>query len=259
MTHHNFNLDKIPVLKYYNGFADELKNAKDFKYQLKNAIAFDTETTGLNFEDDEIIQIAFTSSAVFNNTQFLELAREISNLKRETYSAFFKPKNKNLEDVLNASTFNQQPSQSALIKNAFNSEKDEKILALALFKVFEKRILITQNGINFDLNFVQKLFRKYNLHPKFAVVDMLPLIYRLELTPKLNGKISFSQASIGKLFHVENIAPHNAIGDTLQLYQIWENVIKRFGWEKIINLANKYQGKAITTDASTEKAKNLTL
>lgn len=236
----------IPAVAYYNDF--KLDNTNLNLLDPNNVIVLDTETTGLlSTSIDEIIQVGLCLNQDLAKTLPLKLFTKTYNNEKgrlEGYEMPTKPiwnkKDETIEKFRNVVKldFNLQKS---LIEKAFNQGYKVPEFIDDLANILNNKVVIMHNGINFDANFLNKLFGAFNKKVNYACLDTMSLTYHLNLTPTTyNGNASYTQESVGRYLQVTNLQAHNAVYDCVQLFGIYNKLYEKYKDDIINVIKNSY-------------------
>lgn len=189
-------------------------------------LIFDTETTGLSFERDKIIDIAFVSIIDSKITrQYLE---ERFNPEIEIDKDASKVHKITNEIIKNEKTFKQ---------------KKEKILNFIKNDEFEN-ILVAHNA-NFDMHFLKKeLEEDFHLIQEIKVIDTLAIARKKFPGKKLNLDALCEYYKIN-LEEREKFG-HGALLDSKLLAEVFINFLKDENYDQIFNDTKVYEIKKRT-------------
>lgn len=258
-VYHNKKIDVIPVLNTYNNFQwNEINSSLD------NVILFDSETTGLQtYGNDEMVQVCLMAKSIelLKNSYFDDIKQD-EITKYYYLELFIKPDINTSKDALNAiysnfvvaESFNKPDNpnpfhakdQFQLITYAIKEGHSSKKVIEAIAEIINQKIVVMQNGINFDAILINKLANQHFISLDYAVLDTVSLANRLELPLK-----SFSQGYLGQYLNAINTNAHNAVGDTSQLTQIFNALRTNYHDEKIKELMKMYENNSVIYDFIT--------
>lgn len=190
-------------------------------------IYFDTETTGVKFDRDKIIELA-AYDPVLDKT-FCEFINPGISIPKEATAVH------NITDDM----VKEAPSFKVIA---------EKFLEFCQGDV----VLVAHNGDSFDIPFMDYEFKQAGLElPKFPSVDTLKWSrkYRPDL-PK------HSLQFLREAFNIPANNAHRALDDVIVLYKVFSIMIQDLSFETIIDVMNKkktldrmpfgkHQGKAL--------------
>lgn len=164
----------------------------------KNYIIFDIETTGLNPNNDQIIEIG---ALKYKNNKLIE-----------EFNFLIKPTIK-LPNIIKEIT---------KITDEMLSECQTIEEVLPIFLTFIEDLPILAYNINFDITFINQKCQKYNFHqPENTKLDVLYLARKyIRETP--NQKLE----TLKNHFNIDSIS-HRAIGDCNTTNMIYEECKKR--------------------------------
>ena len=173
-------------------------------------IYYDTETTGLNCNNDKIIEIAAYDSTT-----------------KKSFSKLVNPEI-------------QIPEETKILCNITDDMvKNEKTFEIVGKEFIEfcspNAILIAHNNDNFDKLFLESEFKKANLiMPKWIFVDSLKWArkYRFDL-PK------HSLQYLRQIYDIEENEAHRALNDVIILQKVFEKMTDNLPIETVIKLLNK--------------------
>lgn len=218
----NWNKSRIAAIPVINTYNDFTLNNVTQQIKPENILVLDSETTGLMSDSlDEMVQIGIACNKQNTINDFnLKYTKNDINVFDLATKPIWNQLNVTINKFINVTTldFNQQKQ---LLQNGFLYGVKANVVADILAQLLENKIVVMQNGINFDANFINKLFGMFNKHVNWACLDTMSLTYYLGLTPTKQNKPSYTQESIGNLLNVKNEKAHNAIFDCLQLYEIY--------------------------------------
>jgi DNA polymerase-3 subunit alpha (Gram-positive type) len=179
------------------------------KFQ-KFQLAFtDIETTGLNYKEHEIIEIASIIYDQAKGEVVQEWEKKVAPQHIETASK----KALKLNGYINNPDSYTGDLKSALIK---------------LNSIADKCIMVGQN-ISFDLQFIEDAMRKLDIEPKFdrhRRIDLLSMAWPEMYTKEING---LGLRHLCDYFDVPNIGAHSALVDcrrTLEVYKCLMNIYR---------------------------------
>ena len=202
-------------------------------------VAFDLETTGLNFQKDEIIEIGAVKFSVE-----VKNGKVIPKLEKE-FETFVKP--------------NQMiPAEASKVNNIFDKDVQDAPAvgdAIKKFTAFcgQTSILIAHNA-NFDATFMRNAYRA---NPQFIpgnpIVDSLA-IARAIMPEAGNHKLGFLAKTFQKSgeigMNIDDSKMHRAVYDCEMLMEVFVAILRRRlkekDWEmmNILKSLEKYKGTA---------------
>ncbi len=177
-------------------------------YEIKLAFV-DTETTGLELQKHEIIELATIIYDPNDDKVTDEWSTKIAPLNIETAS----PKALQINGYINNPQLYTNNLKSALIK--FNS--------------LVKDCMIVGQNIEFDLKFIYKSMAVLNIKPSFGYhrkLDMMSLAWWAVKDTEIPG---MSLENFCDYFDVPNVGAHSALVDcrrTFEVYKILANFYK---------------------------------
>ncbi len=177
---------------FYFGWALKMSYAPYFD---KKIVAIDLETTGLNPQDDKIIEIG---ASVFEN-----------GLEIDKFQRLVNPGQKISRFISELTTITNEELSKAKILDEILPD---------FVKFLEQADLILIHNAKFDLGFLQKLENE-SLN---SVLNSKKMIDTCELTKILYPNISHKLADLAKIFHLETKVLHRAYDDaelTQRLYR----------------------------------------
>ena len=164
----------------------------------KSVVVFDIETTGLNFEEDEITELG--------------AVKIVDGVIKEKFSTFVKPSKPIPLEVQNLTHITNE-----MVKNA-PSIKD----VIYDFKQFSENCLLCgHNVIGFDLKFIKKAGEKFGLYFKNQVIDTLVLARSSSLRLP-NYKLGTIVTALGLSLE----GAHRAYNDALATAQVFLELSK---------------------------------
>ncbi len=187
---------------------DAVINPKNLLISNQEYIIFDIETTGLYPEYDDIIEfgaIKIKNGNLYDKVQF-----------------FIKPTVAMSKKTVEITGINESDLINAI---------DQKTGLLKIVEFFKDSILVAHNGINFDLNFINKKLEQYNLNPiSNTLIDTLIISRGINMNFK-----SHSLESICKKYKIkyDKDEAHRADYDALVLSYVWIELIKKLELENV--------------------------
>ena len=170
----------------------------------KSLIFFDTETTGLNFDNDRIIELG-AIKVQLNEGGEPEITETLNHLISMPENRYLPPKIVQITGITD--------------EDLANDGIDEKIVADEFFAMINPgpSLLIAHNA-HFDACFLRKLLRGYKM-PEIAWIDTLTVYRdRREYPHRLENAI----IEYGLEGQVVN--SHRAIDDTKSLYEVFKKM-----------------------------------
>lgn len=197
-----------------------------FLDKYKNIICFDTETTGLNFKDDDIIEFAMLVFSNENNV--LTKKYQIDVFVKTSFNIETK-----MTDRLNANGEPMSISELTHIKNkdVQNGVEQDKIAKNVWNLFFQPDTLITGYNIFFDMNMVRGLLRKTgyseaDIANALASVDYLDFYtvymdnYHYSFFKVQNKRLGHTLDAAVKNFKITHKNTHRAIDDTIATWMV---------------------------------------
>ena len=226
----------------------------------KHIILFDTETTGLNFDSDRIIEIAYQEYVPAGYNKF--------NLVNSKDDFIFHPSttvNDKFIDRLDVDGNRMTIAQLTHITDEMLKEYgiDESDVAKYIFEnFFRPDTLIMAYNLNFDLNMIKSLLRRHDYDVDLTSVDYLDL-YTLykdynyfswkkdETSRRLGHRLD---AAVDK-FDVDVKNTHRAIDDVMATWEVFKVFLdKKYKILPYINVFGfnpKYQNELISVEGIT--------
>jgi DNA polymerase-3 subunit epsilon len=188
-------------------------------------VYFDTETTGVDFEKDRIVEIA-----------------AYCPLNQKTFSSFVNPRMPIPKEATQIHHISDD-----MVKDAPTFDEVGKTFAEFCT---EEALLIAHNNEAFDKIFIEKEFSRNSLTiPKWKYFDTLKWArkYRYDL-PR------HALQYLREVYGVESNQAHRALDDVLVLHQVFSQMIGDLTWEQVVALLQvptkiirmtfgKYQGQ----------------
>ena len=181
----------------------KVKYDQEVKKQLeKRFIAFDVETTGLNPQEERIIELG---AVLFENGQAVQKFNTLVDAEVEV-SDFIS----NLTHITNE-----------MLKN-----QPKEIEAYAMFQEFMKEalegnIIVCAHNARFDMSFLKTTFDRLGLDGKICYVDTLQLSRKY-----IHGPYNYKQGTIAHYLHIKNENAHRAYDDAYVCGLILNHIIK---------------------------------
>lgn len=208
-------------------------------------ICLDVETTGLDLDADEIIEISALKIADGNVVdKFASLVRPNSNHGFIPYNEFSAKTFEEVSCILESNIISVGISELTGISNEMLVRAPHfKDIAEDLKQFLENYIIVGQN-ITFDINFLDKEFSKCDLSICNDHVNIVRIARKL--FPELkNHKLS----EISEFLGTKNRPSHRAYSDALATYECFEimkgKINDEFGYENFIALFKKKQSQSI--------------
>jgi DNA polymerase III epsilon subunit-like protein len=230
-----------------NDLANQFK-----KYENGFWVFYDTETLGFNREKHQLTQIAaqvvqmtynpasktVTSKKIKEFNTYIKL----SDFSKDLLKQPFIPKNvneKSPKQVLNMTDYPEEKSDSFISEKEAISEFYNFLNSISTDK--KNVILVGQNIINFDNDFINKRAKLYNLaqldNDVIDTKDLMQNIYYPLLStidedtilPKLampDGSHTFSLGPVAKALGIQDKGWHNAVEDVKMLILVTEKVLQ---------------------------------
>lgn len=177
------------------------------------AIYYDLETTGLSFENDEIIEIAAYNSTL--DKKFSTLINPQKNIPKEATK---------IHNITDEMVKDSPYIEGALQKFIDFCPKNKNV------------VLIAHNNDSFDVNFLKKAFQKSkNLEmPSWQFIDSLKWArkYRKDLP-------YHSLQYLREIYSIEKNQAHRALDDVITLKKVFEKMIDDLSFDVIIDLLKK--------------------
>ncbi|KPK32915.1 MAG: DNA polymerase III subunit epsilon [Chlamydiae bacterium SM23_39] len=177
---------------------------------MSNPIYYDTETTGLNFENDRIIEIA-AYDPTFNKTFHSLINPKIT----------IPPESSKIHNITDE-----------MVKNAPTFEE----LSKDFIKFCEGNfILIAHNNDNFDIHFLKAEFTRINKEmPSWRFIDSLKWAkkYRPDIP-------SHSLQYLREIYKIEKNEAHRALNDVYILEKVFRKMIDDLSFDQIYNMLKK--------------------
>ncbi|MDO6759234.1 3'-5' exonuclease [Tamlana sp. 2_MG-2023] len=196
-------------LEYLEGFKGKMnKNIQSTRF-----VAFDTETTGFDFNEDRVLSIGAVS--------FIDKKIEVS---------------KSLELYIKQDVFKAESVKiHGLLKNS-KVEKQTELEAIKSFLAYIKSDVLIAHHANFDRNMINKMLERHGLGKlKNKFIDTghlfkksVHLIYKDEDQP-------FTLDELAKELNVPLVDRHTATGDALITALIFLKTLSRLDKRKHLN------------------------
>lgn len=170
-----------------------------------NLAFVDTETTGLNEDEHEIIEIG----VLIYNQQTDQIEDEWETKIAPTHIETASQTALRINGYINNPELYRGSLKSALIK--FNS-------------LVEGCIIVGQN-VSFDLKFINKVLKELNITPKFdrRYLELMGLSWWAVKDSDLPG---ISLESLCNHFNIPNIGAHSALIDCRRAFEVYRNTEK---------------------------------
>ena len=160
-------------------------------------IYFDTETTGLNPETDQIIEIALLT---INNKKLTE-----------KYNKYIKTENPLPKEIINLTGITNE--------TITNEGVPEQEIAKDLYERLTPKTLMIAHNCQFDLNFIYQLLIKY--YPENEIETLFNSIYWLDTLTIFRDRKRYPHKLVDMVeyYHIPNANFHRAIDDTIMLFK----------------------------------------
>ena len=203
-----------------------LTRSKVITKEHKNIVIYDLETTGLDYNNDKIIEISFyiyddNNDARYNTILInpeITISKEATNIHKITN-----------EMVKNKKTFRENIQD---IENVINWKSENNYI-----------YLVSHNNYEFDELFIRKEYERINrnIPHNFVFIDSLPILRNLlPLNKNLNNH---RLQTLKKYFNIEvnDKIAHTAEGDIAVLITIWDLLKVKISVDKLINISLNYK------------------
>jgi len=100
---------------------------------------------------------------------------------------------------------------------------------------YRRTFMIAHNGDGFDRMFLKTAFKKYGLKIPQNIYFIDSLHFARMLLP---WRYSYRQELLAQQYHIQNPHAHRALGDVIVLRQIWENLVKVYSSDNLIDIYN---------------------
>lgn len=195
---------------YWNEYAASFKN-KNKKYEEIRFVVFDTETTGLDTHNDEILSIG--AVAVQNKRILIQ----------DSFECFLNPKDFKKETV----------KIHGIRKTSANKIEEEQAIK-AFLNYLSNGVLVAHHA-GFDVNMINKSLKKLGL-PKLknTVIDTGTLYVRSGLSN--SNKTHFGLDEISEQLNIPPHDRHNAAGDAYITAQVFIKLLSKFQKNNTLSL-----------------------
>ena len=214
------NLENLP--EFWQEYSRLFEDQNEKTIEETTFVVFDTETTGLNTEDDRVLSIG--ALKIKNNSIHL---------------------NENFEEYLQQSHFN---AESVKIHGLIQNEKVQKLDELDAAKLFLKYIgnsVLVGHFVGFDVKMMNQILKRHGL-PKLKNKTLdTDLLYR-KSRPTINlidrNKV-FTLDEIAEVYNIDLLDRHTATGDAYITAMIFLRLLNEFKKSGKLNLKKllKYQ------------------
>lgn len=197
-------------------------------------VAFDVETTGLNYKENHIIQIGI-----------LTLNDELTIIKE--FKSLIRPADPNYIIETAAQEIH------GITKEALKDAPTFKDLSKKLLEIFGDNDIITYNGNTFDIKFLYNEFERigieFNLNRKFYDV------YDIEKYFNSNKLCSTFERYFGKTMEESGLQAHDAMSDIIATVQIFSKQLNKIKQSEFI-IEDISNTKIECIDSFLQKDKN---
>ncbi len=181
-------------------------------------VVFDTETTGLNFQNERLIEIG---------------AVEVCNFEiGEKFNTLINPQKQISDEIVNLTGIDNE-----MVKNS----PYEREALVNFLKFVNGRILVAHNA-NFDVNFLIQTAKRCNINLNLTFVDTLTLAKILYSNLK-----KFTLDKIAKFLNLGNFNHHRACDDAFMLAKIFiemlTTVSKNYNISKIESFNSEFKNR----------------
>lgn len=185
-----------------------------------NKFWFDVETTGLDYNKHEIIQIAY----MIEIDNEIKLTRKLyvkPNLLENIDTKALEINNTKLEDFDSDNYITQQAAYNTIVADlqTYNLYND----------YYQRFVLCGYNNAEFDNHFLRKLFgdnQNFFRFFKNIKIDVFVLLTLLEQSLNINFK-SFKLSDVAAVFNIP-INAHDSMSDIKATYYLYKLILKRF-------------------------------
>ncbi|KAB1068681.1 3'-5' exonuclease [Tamlana haliotis] len=214
-------------MKLFNWFSEEKKDYPEFwltyiegfkskfNEDIKNTrfIAFDTETTGFDFNEDRVLSIGAVS--------FIDKKIEV---------------NKSLEIYIQQDVFNPETVKiHGLLKNS-KVEKLSELEALKAFLAYIKNDVLVAHHANFDRKMIDKMLERHGLGKlRNKFIDTGHLYKKSVHQIYKDDDLPYSLDELAKELNVPLVDRHTATGDALITALVFLKTLARLDKRKHLN------------------------
>lgn len=183
---------------------------------MKNLVVFDIETTGLDKQNDHIIQFAA-----------LKINRE-TNEVLDTINTYIRPEG-NYSISVNAYFKHHIKPEDLLDKPTFRNVADR------ILEFFKDCDILTYNGTSFDIPILIREFERIGMEVSFADYDKYDAFLEERRRNGLTLEMTY-QRYTGKTMEEAGLTAHDALGDIKATYTIFSRQQHKqaYGPEKLI-------------------------
>ena len=203
---------KTSYPEFWVAYSEHFKTKQKTDIDSIRFVVFDTETTGLNTNQDRILSIG--TVGVFKN-----IIKISDNFECYLKQDFFKAESVKIHGLLKAGT---------------NIKLDEKTAVIQFLEYIKNAVLVAHNA-SFDVTMINKALKRLEL-PKLknTVLDTKDIFNKTELDK--TTKTNFSLDELSKRFNIPQHDRHTASGDAFITALLFVKLVSNLKKEKDITL-----------------------
>ena len=203
---------KTSYPEFWNSYSEHFKTKQETGLDALRFVVFDTETTGLNPNQDRILSIG--TVGVFQNTIKVS----------DNFECYLK------QDLFKAETVKIH----GLLKEGKKIKVDEKTAIIQFLEHIENAVLVAHNA-SFDVTMINKALKRLEL-PKLknTVLDTKDIFNKTDLDK--TTKTNFSLDELSQRFNIPQHDRHTASGDAFITALLFVKLVSHLKKEKNINL-----------------------